>query len=59
VLDLFANALLQGTTYGIAVLGVAFAFRILRYPDLTADGSFMMGATVFAGGLAAHWSWRH
>ncbi len=55
--DLVANALLQGATYGIAVLGLAFAFRILRYPDLTADGSFMTGATVFASGVVSGWSW--
>jgi putative ABC transport system permease protein len=48
VIGLFANAGLQGLTFGIAALGLAFAFRVLRYPDLTGDGSFMLGAALFA-----------
>jgi putative tryptophan/tyrosine transport system permease protein len=48
MLDLALNALLQGLTFGIAALGLAIAFRVARFPDLTADGSFMIGASVFA-----------
>ena len=51
------NALLQGLTYGIAVLGVSIAFRALRYPDLTADGSFLLGAAVFASAIDLGWTW--
>jgi len=57
MLDLIANALLQGATYGVAVLGLAFAFRILRYPDLTGDGSFMTGATIFAAAAVSGLWW--
>lgn len=57
VSDWLINAVLQGTTFGVAVLGISIAFRILRYPDLTADGSFMTGATLFAALAAANWSW--
>jgi putative ABC transport system permease protein len=48
LLSTLDNALNQGMGYGVAVVGVALAFRVLRYPDLTIDGSFLMGATVFA-----------
>ena len=51
------NALLQGLGYGVAVVGVAIAFRVLKYPDLTADGSFLMGASVFGAMLAAGCWW--
>jgi putative ABC transport system permease protein len=48
MLSLIDNALLQGLTHAPAVLGVAIAFRVLRYPDLTADGSFLLGSTLVA-----------
>ena len=57
VLGLFDNALVQAASYGIAVLGVVLALRVLRYPDLTADGSFLLGATAFAGALTAGTGW--
>ena len=31
-----------------AVLGLAAAFRLMRFPDITVEGSFLMGATVWA-----------
>lgn len=52
MLSLIDNALLQGLTYAPAVLGVAIAFRVIRYPDLTADGSLMLGGAIVAA--AAH-----
>lgn len=56
MLSLVDNALLQGLTHAPAVLGVALAFRVMRYPDLTADGSFLIGSTVFAAAVHAGWS---
>jgi putative ABC transport system permease protein len=58
MLGLLDNALVQGLAYGIAVLGVMVAFRIVRFPDLTADGSFLLGACGMASSLAGglHWS---
>lgn len=47
LLGILDNALLQGLSYGVAVMGIAVAFRVLRYPDLTADGSFLLGACTF------------
>jgi putative ABC transport system permease protein len=32
--------------YGIATLAVVVSFRFLRFPDLTVDGSFVLGAVI-------------
>lgn len=53
-LTLIDNAALQGLGFGIAVIGLAIAFRVVRYPDLTGDGSFILGASVFAAALPHH-----
>jgi putative tryptophan/tyrosine transport system permease protein len=49
--------LLEGLIYGIMALGVFMAFRILDFPDLTAEGAFPFGASVggalIAGGCPA------
>ncbi len=37
-----------GIMYGIMALGVYISFRILDFPDLTVDGSFVTGASVSA-----------
>lgn len=59
MLDILPNSLLQAFTFGVAAIGVAIAFRVIRYPDLTADGSFMLGSTVFASvtSLTGDWAW--
>lgn len=49
------GALEIGLVFGLVALGVLISFRILRFPDLTVDGSFPLGgavaATLIAGGL--------
>ena len=57
MLDLIDNTALQALSYGIAVLGLSVAFRVLRYPDLTADGSFVLGAVTFAATLLSGSGW--
>ena len=57
LLSVLDNALLQGLSYGVAVIGIAISFRVLRYPDLTADGSFLMGAAILGAALLAGWNW--
>lgn len=37
-----------GLIYGIAALGIFLTFRILDFPDLTVDGSFVAGAALSA-----------
>lgn len=50
------NAVESGVIYAIMALGVYLSFRVLDFPDLTVDGSFVTGASVAAiaisGGLS-------
>ncbi len=43
-----AGAVESGIIYAIMALGVYLSFRILDFPDLTVDGSFVAGAAVAA-----------
>ncbi len=43
----------EGLVYGIMALGVFISFRILEFPDLTVDGSFPLGAAIYASALIA------
>ena len=38
----------QGIIYAIMALGVYLTFRVLDFPDLTVDGSFVTGAAIAA-----------
>ena len=38
----------QGIIYAIMALGVYLTFRVLDFPDLTVDGSFVTGAATAA-----------
>jgi len=42
------NAQILGLLFGILALGVYVTFRILDFPDLTVEGSFVFGAAVAA-----------
>src|SRR5690625_1404505 len=42
------GAVESGAIYAIMALGVYLTFRILDFPDLTVDGSFVTGAAVAA-----------
>jgi len=46
MVSLLIHAVEQGLAYGIAALGVFLTYRILKFPDLTVDGSFVTGAAV-------------
>jgi putative ABC transport system permease protein len=46
--DYFIFSVQEGLLYGILALGVYITFRCLDFPDLTVDGSFPLGAAVFA-----------
>jgi putative tryptophan/tyrosine transport system permease protein len=52
--------LLGATTIGLILallaLGVYLSFRIFNFPDITADGSITLGASVSATLLVHHWS---
>ena len=42
------GALEIGLVFSLVALGVLISFRILRFPDLTVDGSFPLGGAVAA-----------
>ncbi len=50
----------KGLLFGILALGVFITFRCLDFPDLTVDGSYPLGAAVFAvmiyHGFGAGWA---
>jgi putative ABC transport system permease protein len=45
---LLGFSLYEGLVYGFLALGVYLTFRVLAFPDLTVDGSFVLGAAVVA-----------
>lgn len=47
-MNLIIGALEQGLLYSILGMGIFLTFRILRIPDLTADGSLVLGGAVAA-----------
>ncbi len=49
----FFGALESGLMYALMALGVLISFRILDFPDLTADGSFPLGGAVAAVSMIA------
>lgn len=53
-LDAFLGAIEIGLIYSLVALGVFISFRLLRFPDLTVDGSFTLGAAVTALLIVEH-----
>ena len=53
VLNILFTSIELGLLYGLAVLGIFLTFRILDFPDLTVDGSFVTGAAATAIALQA------
>jgi putative ABC transport system permease protein len=49
----FVGALQSGLIYAMVGLGVFVAFRVMAFPDLTADGSFPLGAAAAAASVVA------
>jgi putative ABC transport system permease protein len=48
VAHLLQFSLYEGLAFGFVALGVYFTFRVLNFPDLTVDGSFVTGGAVAA-----------
>ncbi len=48
LLGIFQISLEQGLAYALVALGIVISFRILAFPDLTVDGSFVLGGAVLA-----------
>ncbi|GGJ92735.1 ABC transporter permease [Pseudomonas matsuisoli] len=49
------GALEIGLIFSLVALGVFISFRLLRFPDLTVDGSFPLGGAVAAILIASGW----
>ncbi len=49
----FLGAIESGLLFGMVALGTLLSFRILKFPDITVEGSFPLGAAV-AATLIAH-----
>lgn len=45
-IDFFISSVSIGLIYSLVALGVFISFRLLDFPDLTADGSFPLGGAV-------------
>ncbi len=53
MLNILIVSLLQGFEYGLVTLGVMLSFRVIRFPDLTIEGSFPLGGAITASMIAA------
>jgi putative ABC transport system permease protein len=40
------NCVEIGLIYGIAAIGIFLTFRVINFPDMTCDGSFVLGAAI-------------
>jgi putative ABC transport system permease protein len=52
-INLIPVSLAQGAVYAFVAIGVMIPFRLLALPDLTAEGSFPLGAAVAAAFLSS------
>ena len=52
----FFGAVETGLLYGFLSLGVYLSFRVLKFPDLTVDGSFPLGAAVVGTLIVGGWN---
>lgn len=55
-MTLLIGATTIGLILALLALGVYLSFRIFNFPDITADGSITLGASVAATLLVHHWS---
>src|SRR5258708_15352861 len=55
-MTLLLGATAIGLILALLALGVYLSFRIFNFPDITADGSITLGASVTATLLVHHWS---
>ncbi len=48
ILDILVHVLLQGLIYSLVVMGVYFSSRVIKFDDLTTEGSFGCGGAITA-----------
>jgi putative ABC transport system permease protein len=51
--SIFLSSVSEGLLFGFVTIGVYITFRVLAFPDLTVDGSFVTGGSVAAVMIAA------
>jgi putative ABC transport system permease protein len=52
-MELWLGAMVQGLAYSFLAIGVFITMRIYNFPDITADGSLTLGASVTAALIAS------
>ncbi len=48
------SIIIEGLVFATMVLGIYISYRVLDFPDLTTDGSFVLGAAVLSTALTNH-----
>ena len=48
IIGIIRNILEEGSIYGIMTMGVYISYSVLKFPDLTVDGTFPLGMCVTA-----------
>lgn len=48
VIDVILNGLFQGILFYPVVLSLALSYRLLKFPDISIEGTFALGSAVFA-----------
>lgn len=56
ILSVLTSALSDGLVYAFLAVGVFLTFRVLAFPDLTVDGSFVTGGSIAAIMIVAGYS---
>lgn len=52
-MNMIVSAISQGLLWGVLGLGIFMTYRILKFPDLTTEGSFPLGAAVSVSSIVA------
>jgi putative ABC transport system permease protein len=53
IVSLFATAILVGLLYSLFTIGLSLSFRVLNYPDITLEGSVILGGALSFNALHA------
>lgn len=56
LLEIASAGFVVGLFFGGAVLALGAAFRLMRFPDITVEGSFLIGASVWVTCIEGGWA---
>lgn len=54
--ELITSGLMQGLVLALVALGVMIPFKLLNFPDLTSEGSYPLGAAIYAAAISAQFN---